>query len=74
MSDSRKLVTAIRERQKQVYVSELQVRMAATILACNGIDAAIEFVAKMPNAVMPIEAAEEMWLDDMSHANAEAAT
>ena len=65
MTDSKRLIKSINEKiASGHFVSELTVAMAATILAVNGIEAAIEYVEGLPNASPSIEAAFECYLDD----------
>ena len=61
MRDSLRLVHALRVAN----ADQLQVRMAATILSCNGIEAALDYVA---GAIAPIEAATQLYLEDMEEA------
>jgi len=42
-----------------------QVRYASIILGCNGIDAALAYVRDLPDALVPLEAAEEAHYQDL---------
>ena len=53
-SDVRRLVKRLRE----MHANELQGRMAGTILACNGLEAAMKFADGLPSSKVPLEAAE----------------
>lgn len=55
--DHRRLLKTLRELQ---HVTPLQVQMAAIILACNGIEAAMEYANDL-SAIVPHEAAEELY-------------
>uniref|UniRef100_A0A6H1ZBL8 Uncharacterized protein n=1 Tax=viral metagenome TaxID=1070528 RepID=A0A6H1ZBL8_9ZZZZ len=64
MNDSRQLVKAINKKiASGHFVSELTVAMAATILAINGIEAALEYVENFPQTPPSIEASFDCYLD-----------
>jgi len=65
MSDSKQLVKAINKKiASGHFVSELTVAMAATILAIDGIEAALKFVENYPSSLPSVEAASKRYLDD----------
>ena len=61
MRDSLLLVKVLR----QVRADPWTCRAAATILAINGIEAAIQYAQHAPGSVLPLEAATQMHLEDM---------
>jgi EAL domain-containing protein (putative c-di-GMP-specific phosphodiesterase class I) len=48
--------------------TELQGFYASTILACNGLDAALKYVAELPDGLLPLEAAEELYHQELQEA------
>lgn len=62
--ETRMLVKALRARG----CSELQCFFAGTILACNGLDAALKYVAELPDGLLPLEAAEELHYQELQEA------
>jgi len=60
--DSTKLAKALNRRG---IVKGEQVRYASIILGCNGIDAALAYVRDLPDALVPLEAAEEAHYQDL---------
>ena len=64
--DEKRLIEAL----QQQHVMPSQVRMASIILACNGIEAALEYVNGLTStapdqAIVPLEAAEYAHLEDL---------
>jgi hypothetical protein len=58
-NDVRRLVRRLRE----AGANELQSRMAGTILACNGLESALQYVNGLPNSHVPLEAAEAEYFE-----------
>jgi len=65
--DTSRLLRALEKRRETCYVPSHQVTMAAIILQINGIEAALKYVAGLPDSKPPLESAFEFFLQEESH-------
>lgn len=66
--DTRHLIKALESHRQQSYLTSQQVAMAATILAVDGIEAALVYVDGLPDSKPSLQAAFEFHIEGLEQA------